>query len=132
MMKWIIPDEKLGELLMSEPFQELYWRRIHAWSFTDTSLVHRMLGWSTPIQGEPAINAAAEASGAADVPLRWPTPETIASLLPTMSDWLLLLQVDLADAYQDKGIEGMVYFMVTRKDAHAGRFDRATAVHQQT
>ena len=132
MMKWLIPDEKLGELLSTEPFQELYWQRIHAWSFTGSSLVHRMLGWSTPIQDEPAIDAAAEASGVADVPLTWPTRETIAPLLPTMSDWLLLMQVELADAYQDKGVEGIVYFMVTRKDAEAGCFDRATAVYQQT
>jgi len=40
--------------------------------------------------------------------------------------------VELADAYQDKGVEGIVYFMVTRNDAEAGCFDRATAVYQQT
>ena len=37
-----------------------------------------------------------------------------------MSDWLLLMQVELADAYQDKGVEGIVYFMVTRKDERRG------------
>jgi hypothetical protein len=31
-----------------------------------------------------------------------------------------------------QGIEGIVYFMVPRKDAQVGRFDRATAVYQQT
>ena len=91
-----------------------------------------MLGWSTPIQDEPAVDAAAEACGVADVPVTWPTHETIAPLLPTMSDWLLLMQVELADAYQDKGVEGMVYFMVKRRDAEAGCFDRVTAIYQQT
>jgi hypothetical protein len=124
--------DELRELLGAEPFQELYWQRIHAQSFADGSLVHRMLGWCTPIQDEPAIDAAAEAAGVADVPVTWPSRETIAPLLPTMSDWLLLMQVELADAYQDKAIEGMVYFLVTRRDARAGRFDRATAVYQQT
>ena len=132
MLKWLIPDDELRELLGAEPFQDLYWRRIHAWSLIDSPLVHRMLGWCTPIQDEPSIDAAAEVASVTDVPVKWPTRETVAPLLPSMIDWLLLLQVELADAYQDKGIEGMVYFMVPRKDAQAGRFDRVTAVYQQT
>jgi hypothetical protein len=129
-LKWLIPDGELRELLGAKLFQELYWRRIQAWSLKDSP--HRMLGWCTPIQDEPAIDAAAEVAGVMDVPMKWPTRETLQPLLPSMTDWLLLLQVELADAYQDKGVEGMVYFMVPRKDAQAGRFDRVTAVYQQT
>jgi hypothetical protein len=130
--KWLIPDDQLHELMSAKPFQDLYWRRIHAWSLLDDALVHRMLGWSTPIQDEPAIDAVAEAAGVQDVPVKWATRETITPHLASTLDWSLLLQVELADAYQDKGVEGMVYFMVPKEDAQAGRFDRATAVYQQT
>jgi hypothetical protein len=49
-----------------------------------------------------------------------------------MQDWLLLLQVGLAEAYQDTGVEGIVYFMMPRADAAAGRFDHVTAIYQQS
>jgi len=131
-IKWLIPDETLHDLMSAQAFQDLYWRRIHAWSLLDGALVHRMLGWSTPIQNDPAVDAVAEAAGVQDVPVKWFTRETITPHLPSMLDWLLLLQVELADAYQDKGVEGMVYFMAPKEDAQAGRFDRAAAVYQQT
>jgi hypothetical protein len=130
--KWLISDAELRELMHAKPFQDLYWRKIHAFSFEDGPYVHRMLGWSAPIQDDPAVQAASEAAGVEDVPVRWGTHETITPLLPTTKDWLLLLQVGLAEAYQDTGVEGMVYFMIPRADAEAGRFDRVSAVYQQT
>ncbi len=130
--KWLIPDDKLHELMHAEPFQELYWRKIYAFTLEGSPRVHRMLGWATPIQKNPAVEAAAEAAGAEDVPVLWRTRETTEPLLPTAKDWLLLLQAGLADAYRDIGVEGMVYFMIPRADAAAGRFDRVTAVYQQT
>jgi hypothetical protein len=130
--KWLIPDDTLAELMHAEPFQELYWRKIHAFALEGSPRVHRMLGWATPIQHDPAVEAAAEAAGVEDVPVLWRTRETTEPLLPTTKDWLLLLQVGLAYAYQDTGVEGMVYFMIPQADAAAGRFDRVTAIYQQT
>jgi hypothetical protein len=130
--KWLIPDDELRELMHAEPFQELYWRKIHAFTLEGTPRIHRMLGWATPIQQNPAVEAVAEAAGVEDVPVLWRTRQNTEPLLPNIKDWLLLLQVGLADTYQDKGVEGMLYFMVPRADAAAGRLDRVTAIYQQT
>jgi hypothetical protein len=49
-----------------------------------------------------------------------------------MKYWLLLLQLDLTNAYETFFLEGMLYVMVPRHDSQTGPFDRATAVFQGT
>ncbi|MEL6436261.1 MAG: DUF1963 domain-containing protein [Pseudomonadota bacterium] len=71
-----------------------------------------MVGPPTPEQDDPRLDAAQIAGGAP-------------------SDWVLLLQVDVAGLYQ-RNTEGTVYFVV-RKDHLAKRdFDHVVAVYQQT
>lgn len=47
-------------------------------------------------------------------------------------DWVLLLQVDIADWMQARSATGTVYFVIQRDDLEQHRFDEVVAVYQQT
>ncbi len=55
-----------------------------------------------------------------------------AGIMVQARDWVLLLQVGLADWMQDDLVEGTVYYVIRRPDLAERRFDRVVAVYQQT
>ncbi len=55
-----------------------------------------------------------------------------AGIMAQARDWVLLLQVGLADWMQDDLVDGTVYYVICRPDLAERRFDRVVAVYQQT
>lgn len=55
-----------------------------------------------------------------------------AAVMTAAHDWMLLLQLDLADWSGGTRGEGTVYFLMRRKDLEQRHFDEVIAVYQQT
>jgi len=95
------------------------------------SIMHRVLGWPDPIQGDMQLECqlasnglyCGDGSGYAD-PRR-------AALEPGATEWQLLFQIDSEEkAGMMWGDAGRVYFWIRKQDLAARRFDRVWCILQ--
>lgn len=90
--------------------------------------LQRVLGPPIPDQDDPRFDAIV-ADGFPPAP--WKGEQLWAAALRAL-DWQLLLQLNLGDLSQQDLTEGMVYFLIRKRDLAKGDFAHVYAVYQQT
>lgn len=108
-------------------FGEFSW---HATEWDPERPIHRMLGYATPLQGDPYLQAQVGSVGASFE--GWnDAGEREQALLREAAGWRLLLQVDSEPdnslLHQDGGY---YYFFIREEDLRAGRFEEAWGILQ--
>lgn len=90
----------------------------------------QLLGAPHPVQDDPSFDAArVHLTGKL---FSDGNPEEDAKVAAGAEDWVLLLQVPLAEWLGDPQTEGVIYFMIHRDDLAERRFARVLPVYQQT
>jgi uncharacterized protein YwqG len=88
---------------------------------------NRFLGPPAPEQSDPRFGAIPQSERP---PYPWNDEQT-AAMTRKAAEWLLLLQVSVADLSQQQ-TEGALYFMLRKDDLARADFSRAIVCRQQT
>jgi hypothetical protein len=87
---------------------------------------HRIGGWPTPIQDDPAFHVQVKVEGVGGENLRAASPEEVWNLSRSAQAWKLLLQVGSDDGNGMLwGDLGQVYVMIRSGDLASARFGEA-------
>ena len=92
----------------------------------------KLLGCPDPVQGDPRWDAVVASDYGVQHLSSDDCKERRAEIARRAQDWVLLLQIDLADWMAADMTEGCVFFLIRREDLARRRFEGVVTVYQQT
>lgn len=126
-------DEVFAAAMQDEDMQAAYDDFVSELSLdlADGVAMHRVLGYPVPEQDDPRFVAVALVDYGRPRFWDWPQMPDEATLHAKMTEWHLLLQIELSDCIPGWS-EGKVYFLIRDEDLRTRRFERTVVVYQQT